>query len=261
MSTTKKLEKRLNSHILLAVLATLITLGFSMASGCEVVDECDLSEARCDGNVAIGCQQANGRGEVGTRRITATCAAPTSCFAGDGYAVCALSATPCDPATFVQKCDGANVIVCGYPEGDAEDHNFEVSEALCDNGNTCVAGGCGLPADITCDPATYVPTCEPDKLTLCREMGEFDSGRFRVAYQDNKCTDGNQCFTGPNYGGCGRDGTTCDKTTFAERCEGNTLIRCLDAYQQMIAPPFVGLEYAVPCPTSCSIDNGLGTCK
>lgn len=245
----------------LAVAAAGVAMLVSaIMSGCSV-DECELSEARCDGNVAIGCYEYNGKGIAGNQRSSITCTLPMMCVAGDGYAVCALKPEPCDPMTFVDRCEGELPVICTGAEGDAEGKTFEVLSVPCQYGNTCVAGGCGVPGDMTCDPKTYAPSCDQGKPTVCWPVGEYMSDRYRVAYAGDACKDENPCFSGTGYAGCGRDGTQCTGSTFVDRCEGDSLIRCFDATMQNPMPPFLGLEYVTTCANGCEVQNGLAGCR
>lgn len=261
MSNTRTSRFQIRSYALRVAVAGLLVVGYAFTPGCSINDQCELSDARCDGNVAVGCAENTGKGLPGNVIITTNCAAPTTCFAGADYAVCALKADSCDPATFVQRCEGEVPVVCTDPGGDSEGKTFEIMGVPCSYGNTCIAGGCADPADMMCDPKTYMPTCDAEgRSLLCVEMGEANSGRFRVARIQDTCKDGNQCFSGPNYVGCGSTNTTCDRNTFKFRCEGNSVIQCGDAYMQDAAAPVVGLEYALPCPNGCGDVNGVTGC-
>jgi hypothetical protein len=151
--------------------------------------------------------------------------------------------------------------MCSYAEGDTEEKQFEVLGSPCKNSNTCIAGGCGVPGDMTCDPKTYSPSCDQGTPTICTQMGELTSDRYRVAYAREACKDGNQCFSGAGYAGCGRDGTQCSTSTFVRRCEGDSVVLCGDTSMLDPKPPFIGLEYLVPCAKGCVTTNGIGECS
>lgn len=248
-------------------LAATLCLGVSIIVwGCSPTDSplsnCVPKDTHCEGNVAVECVK-NGGGQAGPvewyELVNTTCAAPSSCFAGDGFAACALSAEPCDYGTFVPTCAGDRVVICDNASK-ASDQFFQVVEEPCKYGNTCIVGGCAAPGDTKCDPTTHTDACTNGAPTICAQMGNGQSVEYREAFASDACADGNQCLTGPGWVGCGRDGTTCDSGTFQPRCEGDKLITC-ELTSSSSVSNFVKLEYQTTCPKGCGPNaSGVAEC-
>ncbi len=249
------------------IVAATLGVGFSVCfGGCSAEDsplsDCVPKETHCDGKVAVECVKYGG-GKSGPIEfysfVKTTCEAPLSCFAGDSFATCSLSAEPCDLSTFKGTCAGDRVVICDYAS-EVSSAFFQTVAPPCKFGNTCLAGGCGAPSDTTCDPMTYAPTCTNGVPTICAQMGNGISDQYRAAFETDACADGNQCLTGPGWVGCGRDGTTCKSNAFQRRCEGDKWITCELAYDQMLDIP-VELEYQTTCPKGCSSASGVAACN
>ncbi len=244
-------------------LAATLCLGVSIGVwGCTAeespLSNCVPADTHCDGNTAVECVKYGG-GKTPLpehyKLESTTCPAPLSCFAGDGFAVCSLSAEPCDLATFENTCAGEHVVVCEYISHTSSE-SFQTVLDQCSFGNTCIVGDCAAPSDTTCDPMTHAPKCINGAPTICARMRNDISKDYREVFVSDACTDGNQCVTGPNWAGCGRDGTTCDRTSFTSRCEGDKLITCELAYGSLWTYP-VDIEFQSTCPKGCTGSPGV----
>ena len=222
--------------------------------------ECSPEDARCEDGVAVECVESGGKTGVSVYEYVRTeCGAGSMCFEGQEYAVCAVAPEPCDAATFEQRCQGELQVVCGVASGSSP-KTFQIQAAPCVFGNVCVAGGCGLAADVECDPDSFTPTCTDGTPTTCQQMGESQSDRYREAYAAAPCADGNACVTGPGYAGCSHNQVECDPNTFEARCDGDKLISCGLTFGQ-VGGPDVRLEHQIECPNGCDTSQGFAGCK
>lgn len=245
-------------------LAITLCLGVSVGVwGCTAdenpLSDCTPKDTHCDGNVAVECVLYGGgkAGPVETYKLAkTTCEAPLSCVTGDAFVACALSAEPCNFVTFEQTCAGDRVVICDNGATKTSDVFLQTVDIPCKFGNTCVAGGCGAPSDTMCDPMMHIPKCTNGAPTTCELMGNGVSKQYREVFVTDPCSDGNQCLTGPDWAGCGRDGTTCDPSAFTRRCEGDKLITCELAYGSLGTFP-VSIEFQATCPKGCTGSPGV----
>lgn len=252
----RHLARLLALHLTALLVAALLSACGSLNPN----SECSLEDSRCEGDVAVECYEAGGKSSLPSYQYArTTCEAPLSCTSGEDYAVCAVSPEPCDAATFEQRCQGELPVVCGVASNSSA-KSFQILATPCFFGNTCVAGGCGLAADVECDPDTFEPTCTDGTPTTCQQMGESQSDRYRVAYAAAACGDGNACVTGPGYAGCTHNQVECDPNTFEARCDGDNLISCGITFGQ-VGGPDVRLEHQIACPNGCDSSQGFAACK
>jgi hypothetical protein len=190
-------------------------------------DVCKNEDNKCDGNVAVTCQNSGGRSLSTTKSITRTaCPASTTCVSGPGFAGCATDTTACT-AALVGKgmaCVGGVPSVCMQFYSEPGTGYYPQLSTPCLTGNTCYQGVCAQ-AQTVCDAATFTPSCAGGQPLGCPVNTLNPS---YPAFSDVACKDGNTCqvTAAGDMAGCSKDGTACEYNSYRSHCEGGKLVYC-----------------------------------
>lgn len=124
--------------------------------------ECQLSEFKCEGEVAAVCAPEQGGGKIGVStanawRRTDCKARGMVCTTGTSTAGCVVDKKPCDAKTFLASCAGSDLVTCtGLGGSDATNFPTKVS---CGDG-TCKTG----KIQAECSFYDKAAPCEPGKV-------------------------------------------------------------------------------------------------
>jgi len=190
---------RLHARRLCVVLAALAS---PLAGGCVHGDDCQIPEARCDGDVALNCTSVEGSNGHYRTWGEVSCSA-NSCKVDEQGAFCALAPAP-DPAcsdASAPACDGSVLIECraGYalskydcssatPPGQPYEGPWIGNPA----GPFCVATIQGHPADPSIEIPVGFCAAEAESVAPCKGMSmrSFDPEWACSGNDSVECWDG-----------------------------------------------------------------------
>jgi hypothetical protein len=151
-----------------AVVRSWFMLACLVALGCKGVtkDECKEGPPTCDGDTRKECAGPGGRDNIfGVRYYhTTNCAERGArCVENGGQAEGAIDDVPCEPTT-----SGPTLTAAGNGELELVECATSIGGALYRNRERLT----------TCDPATFVRSCEKTWCTTCRPVAEVLRGKY-----------------------------------------------------------------------------------